>query len=251
MNAHEHFDELAVGHALNALEPADEMAFLAHLPGCAACERAVAEHNETLGHLAYATAAQEPPPALLEGIRAGVAASGRAGAFPAPAVASLADRRNRTVKLTTALVGVAASFVLVAALVLANVALRSNNNDLKRQDVAFQRTVSSLLTHGAKRVELSGKGDAVAVVHGGQVDLVLSGVKANDVSREVYVLWQQDAHGITAAGTFDVTSKGLTVINKGLSVTQAGDLKALMVTREAGRVAPKSAAGELVFAGNA
>ena len=62
MNAHDRFDELAVGHALSALEPEDEVVFLAHLPGCASCERALADHRETLGHLAYAAADEEPPP---------------------------------------------------------------------------------------------------------------------------------------------------------------------------------------------
>ena len=51
MNAersHERFEELAVGHALAALEPEDEQTFLLHLRGCAACERAVAANSETL-----------------------------------------------------------------------------------------------------------------------------------------------------------------------------------------------------------
>jgi len=50
-DTHALYDQLAVGHALSALEPEDEQAFLAHLPGCAACERALAEHTETLAHL--------------------------------------------------------------------------------------------------------------------------------------------------------------------------------------------------------
>ena len=37
---HERFEELAAGHALGALEPEDEQAFLAHVPACARCERA-------------------------------------------------------------------------------------------------------------------------------------------------------------------------------------------------------------------
>ena len=154
MNVHDKYAELAVGHALNALEPEDEVTLLEHLPGCAACAGAVAEHRETLGHLSYAVASEEPPPSLLEGIRAGVAASGRAGAFPPPV--SLAARRVRTVPLTTALIGVAASVVLVAALALANLTLSSRNADLRRQDAAFQRTVSGLLTKGAQRFELTG-----------------------------------------------------------------------------------------------
>jgi len=116
--------------------------------------------------------------------------------------------------------------------------------------LAFQRTVNSLLTKGAQRVELSGDGTAVAVIHDGQVDLVLSGVPAND-PRSTYVLWQQNARGITAAGAFDVPSRGLTVVNHGLRVDTDSPLKALMVTREKGHVPPPTAAGPLVFSGNA
>jgi anti-sigma factor RsiW len=257
VNAHDRYDELAVGHALSALEPEDEVAFLAHLPGCAACERAVAEHRETLGHLAYAASSEEPPASLLEGIRAGVAASGRAGAFPAPApapapVVSLTERRSRTVKLTTALVGVAASVVLVVALVLTNLNLSSRNDDLKQRQLAFERTVNGLLVSGAKRVELTGPvgGSAVAVVHGGQVDLVLSGVPTNDTKDSVYVLWQQDTHGVSAAGTFDVPTEDVTVVSSGLRVSPTG-LKQLMITREAGRVAPPTARNQVLYSGSA
>ncbi|MCU1602301.1 MAG: putative transrane anti-sigma factor [Frankiales bacterium] len=247
MNAHDKYDELAVGHALNALEPAEESEFLAHLPGCAACARVIGEHQETLGHLSYAVESVEPPAALLEGIRSGVAESGRAGAFPAPV--SLAERRrSRTVKLTTALVGVAASVVLVAALLLANLSLSSRNSDLRQQDAAFQRTVNGLLIPGAQRVELKGDGTAVAVVHNGSVDLVLSGVKKTD-AHSVYVLWQQDTSGaVRAAGTFDVASDGLTVVNKGLHV--GNGITTLMVSREQGKVAPSKPLGGVVFSGS-
>jgi hypothetical protein len=249
VNPHDKYAELAVGHTLNALEPEDEVSFLAHLPGCADCARAVTEHRETLGHLSYAVASEEPPASLLDGIRAGVQASGRAGAFPAP-VTSLVERRTRTVRLTTALIGVAASVVLVVGLALANLSLSSRNSDLRQQDAAFQRTVNSLLTPGAQRVELKGAGNAVAIVHGGQVDLVMAGVDPNDRKRSTYVLWQADAHGVSAAGTFDVRSSGLTVVNSGLRVSTDG-LKQLMITKEAGRVAPPSARTAVLFAGTA
>ena len=248
MNEHDRYAELAVGHALNALEPEDEVTFLAHLPGCAACAEAVAEHRETLGHLSYAVASAEPPPTLLEGIRAGVEASGRAGAFPPPV--SLTERRSRTVTLRTALLSAAASIVLVVALALANLSLSSRNSDLRDQNSAFQRTVSGLLAKGAQRVELTGAGDAVAIVHGDQVDLVLDGVAPNDRQHSTYVLWQADTQGVSAAGVFDVPSTGLTVVSSGLRVSTDG-LKQLMITKEAGRVAPPTARTRVLFSGTA
>jgi hypothetical protein len=252
VNAHDRYDELAVGHALDALEPSDEADFLAHLLACSLCQDAVAEHRDTLAHLSYAVPSAEPPASVLEGIRAGVAASGRAGAFPAP-VTSLAERRARTVKLRTALVGVAASVVLVVALAVGLVTVSNRNSQLTRQDVAFSRAVSGLLTAGAQRVELtphSGSGKVVAVVHEGKVDLVMSGVSANDAHRSTYVLWQQAADRISAAGTFDVRSSGLTVVSTGLHVAD-GALQQLMITREAGRTAPPTARGAVLYSGSA
>lgn len=252
--AHELYEQLAVGHALNALEPEDEQLFVGHLAGCASCERALAEHHETLGHLAYGTVSAEPPPSLLEGIRAGVAESGRAGAFPAPVSLDAARQRrqSRTVKLTTALVGVAASVVLVAALLLVNVGLQSRNDDLSTREAAIRTTVSSLLTPGSREIKLSGQGQAVAVVHGRDVSLVISGVDANDTANSVYVLWEKSRFGdVRAVGTFDVRSEDLAVVNGLHLAKEDGSVKALMVTREKGRTAPPLAAGPLVVAGDA
>jgi anti-sigma-K factor RskA len=45
VSGHETYDELAAGHALNALEPAEELAFTEHLAGCARCQESLAEHS--------------------------------------------------------------------------------------------------------------------------------------------------------------------------------------------------------------
>jgi hypothetical protein len=94
---HRSFEELAVGHALSALEPDEEQRFLAHLDSCARCRREVDEHLATAAHLAYSAEDVEPPPSLLEGIRAGMRASGRlaegtATALPAAATGTGARR---------------------------------------------------------------------------------------------------------------------------------------------------------------
>jgi hypothetical protein len=248
---HELYEELAVGHALNALEPEEEVTFLAHLPGCAACERAIAVHQETMGHLAYAAATEEPPASLLEGIRAGVSASGRSGAFPAPASLAAA-RQRRTVRMTTALIGVAASFVLLAALVITSVNLNSRNNDLQQTTASFRASVSELLKPGAKDVPLAGSnGQAAAVITGSDVKLVLSGVKANDAKKEIYVLWEQNGNSIPrAAGTFDVLPGEITVVSTGLKLSDPASVSRLMVTREPGRTAPANAS-EILYTGQA
>lgn len=266
-DTHEVYAELAAGHALSALEPADEQAFLAHLPGCAGCARAIAEHTETLAHLAYGADAAEPPPALLAGIRAGVEASGRAGAFPAPVSLdaareksargrSLRERgtgRHRTVRATTALVGAAAALVMVAALFLVNRGLQSTNDDLQAADQKLSSAVQSLLRDGSRQVDLAGEGGlrAVAVLNAGTVSLVMEGAPANDRSSSVYVLWERSRFGdVRAVGTFDVRSTDITVVND-LRLSDGGDnLLSLIVTREQGRTAPPIAKGSLVVKGD-
>jgi anti-sigma factor RsiW len=259
-SSHEVYEQLAAGHALSALEPQDEQAFLSHLPGCAACERALAEHTETLSHLAYGVVTDAPPASLLEGIRAGVAASGRAGAFPepVPAPVSLAAartrRRDKTVRWTTAVVGVAASVVMVAALVFVNHGLTSRQHRDQLAAAKLRTTVSSLLVPGARQIDLVGdNGSKGAVVVNGQtLSLVLAGVPVNDTSNSIYVLWAKSTFGaVRAVGTFDISSKNLAVINN-LHLGQGSNtVKTFMVTREKGRRAPSVSTQPAVVAGDA
>lgn len=257
--AHELFEQLAVGHALSALEPEDEQAFTDHLYGCAACARALAEHTETLSHLAYGAAAAEPPPALLARILAGVEESGRAGSFPAPAAPVSLDaarerRRHRTVRATTALVGAAAAIVMVAALVFVNRGLQSDKNQLEAADRKLSSAVQSLLQDGSRRVDLNGAGGshAVAVVNKGNVSLVMQGLAANDTANSTYVLWERSQFGVVrSVGTFDVRSSDLVVV-KGLQLSgEIDSLKSFIVTHEQGRKAPRIASGPTVVAGDA
>ncbi|MGY1772316.1 anti-sigma factor domain-containing protein [Blastococcus sp. SYSU D00813] len=71
-DGHEVYDELAVGWALHALEPEDEVVFAAHLPGCARCARTVAETSEVMGALAQDLPQAEPSPGLRDRLRAAV-----------------------------------------------------------------------------------------------------------------------------------------------------------------------------------
>lgn len=250
---HDLYEQLAVGHALSALEPEDEQQFLAHLPSCAACQRALTEHEVTLAHLAYAAESVAPPASLLEGIRAGVEASGRAGSFPTPAVELAAVRSRRMVRATTAVLGAAASFVLVAALLVLWQGERAQNDRIQQRDVALNAAVSSLVQPASRKVDLTGNGDsrAVAVVSGANVSLVLQGVEANP-SDSVYVLWQRSAMGdVRAVGTFDVAGDDVAVVNGLRLKGDSNQVTTLMVTREAGRRAPAVAAGSVVVSGSA
>jgi hypothetical protein len=253
--SHASYDALAAGYALSALEPGDEQQFLAHLPQCTLCQRAVAEHTETLGHLAYDVVSEAPPASVLEGIRAGVASSGRSGAFPAPLPldAARARRSARSVRMMTAVLGAAAAVVLVAALVFVNRGLSSQERDAQLAAKQLSSTVSSLLVPGARKIDLAGDGGRGAVIVNGQkVSLVMTGVDVNDRSNSVYVLWEKTTFGdVKAVGTFDVTSSKLAVINDLRLDGSPDSAKTFMVTREQGRTAPLRSTQQPVVVGDA
>jgi len=247
-NEHARFEELAAGHALNALEPGDEEAFLAHLPSCAVCERALAEHIETAAHLAYAADPVDLPDALLGRIRADVAASGRAMApapepapEPAPAVALDVERARRGAPaLSRAWVAAAAAGVLVLSLLSWNAVLM---HDRSQTDQRADRLAAAVaLLEQGRAIPLSddsGRAVATAVMQGDRsVSLVLDGLPANDKS-STYVLWQTGPTGTRAVGAFDVRGGGVDVVRDLPLVTTLTGWKAFAVTKEPGRTAPK------------
>lgn len=250
-NGHASYDELVVGYALSALEPDDEQQFIDHLRGCAACARTLAEHTETLAHLAYAAEAETPPPSLLEGIRAGVAASGRAGAFPAPLSLDAArDRRSRSTRLMTATLGAAAALVLIVSLVFVRGLMTDRNNE---QDVnqRLAAAVKHLIVPGARTVALKGDGGhGTLILSGKDVSLVMAGMPRNDTKSSVYVLWEQTTFGdVSAVGVFDVKDD-IAVAN--LQLRQAPDrVRTFMVTKEKGRAAPSRTTQPVLVAGDA
>ena len=65
--------EQAVGWALHALEPAEEVALLEHLPHCAQCRELVDETKSSLALLGGISPAADPPPALKARLMARIA----------------------------------------------------------------------------------------------------------------------------------------------------------------------------------
>lgn len=242
---HSHFDELAVGHALSALEPGEEVAFVTHLPSCAYCERSVAEHALTLSHLAYGAQDAEPPASLLEGIRAGITASGRAGDFPAPLSLDAARRRRRVspvvLRRASALTGIAAAAALVVSLSATNASLRQDKRSQAAVSARLAGTVATLTADGARSVRLidsSRTVKAVVVSSGSTVSLVVDGLAPN-ASDSTYVLWAKSSFGdVRAVGAFDVTHTGVDVV-RGLQLRPgSGTVQRFVITREQGRTAP-------------
>jgi anti-sigma-K factor RskA len=244
---HERYEELAAGYALGALEPEDEQTFLTHLHGCARCERDLAVHLSTLTHLAYAPDAAEPPASLLDGIRAGVLASGRGSSLSEVAeVVPLDAARSRRLGLgqlhrARAMTAVAAAAALVVGLGVWNVTLQSDRSQQEQWGERMTAAVRELGVPGTDTVPLTVGDDvvAVALVRGDELSLVVDGLAANDTSSTTYVLWGQSRFGdVRPVAAFDVTEEGLDV-REGLHL-QAGvaDVTRFMVTHEQGRVAP-------------
>ena len=242
-DSHARFEELAAGHALAALEPGDEQAFLAHLPSCAACERAVAEHRETAAHLAYAVDPVELPDAILTGIRAGVQASGRAMPLPEEPEQAIdldaARARRRPGTLPRSWMGVAAAAVLVLALGTWNASLQQSRTDADQRADRLAAAVKLLET--PNRVALSdtsGRPVAFAVMHDDRrMSLVVDGLAPNDRGSSTYVLWQIGITGPTAIGTFDVREQSADIVGQ-MALSAGSRPTALAVTKEPGRSAP-------------
>ena len=258
--AHEFYEELAVGHALSALEPEDEQLFLAHLPGCARCERDIAEHLETMGHLAYGVEAAEPPASLLSSIRKGVLHSDRESSFPAPISLEAARRRRlrrlvpRDLRRTAVGTGIAAAAALVVGLAAMNTSLQHDNQQQAAWGQRLASTVRVLEDSGSKSVPLAGPDrsvQAVAVLHGSAVSLVVDGLAPNDKRSSTYVLWEVSSFGDKrAVGTFDVSKSGLDVV-RGLQLHSGpGAVQSLAVTREASRTAPHLSTRPAIVAGD-
>jgi anti-sigma factor RsiW len=255
------FEELAVGYALSALEPDEQARFTDHVSSCARCERDVREHQATLTQLAHAAPSVEPPPSILEGIRAGVRAEARSAAaeawapLPSPPD-ELADRRRRTsvqVRRSHLLVSAAAAAALLLGLGGWNAALQRDNAEQGERVANLATAVKALESEDTRTVRLAspeGQVLAVAVVQGEQMSLVVDGLRPN-ADDSVYVLWGQSRYGdVRAVGTFDVERNDLDVL-PGLRLEPGvGELTALMVTHEQGRTAPAVSAEPVVVTGD-
>jgi hypothetical protein len=257
---HDRYEELVAGFALSALEPADEQDLLRHMAGCAACERSLTEHLETLGHLAYAVDDGPPPAGLWDAIRSEVEAQSGPAAFAPPAVApstaatgsapvappavtdlsvARAARAERTPRRWVGWASAAAGIAVVATL---GYGITASQRGQSRED-QVAAAVQAIETAPARTVPLTGadgKVSAVAVLSGGHVSLIVDGLKPNDTASSVYVLWGQTGNSpARALATFDVRDGSLAVV-KDVPTTAGGQAEPqiLAITHEPGRTAP-------------
>jgi hypothetical protein len=262
---HDHagFEELAVGFALHALEPDEELRFTTHLHDCGACRDAVADHETTLAELALALPEEEPPAAVLEGIRAATAGARPAPVAPAASGPVLdldvarARRSRRTpavaqVRRSVLLSGAAAVTAAVLGLGVWGADLRGDLDAQTARATALAEVVETLESPGARTVRLTdGDGTVRAVLVGAQdrVQLAVDGLAPN-ADDTVYVLWGRTPTGeVSALGTFDVDEPGLSVLGELALSRPVDDLAAVMVTHESGRRVPASTSQPVLVMG--
>ena len=260
---HTRFEELAVGHALSALEPEEEQAFGQHLATCATCQRDVQEHRDTLSVLALSADPLDPPPSVLEGIRAGIDPEPRTTASPAPLptrpqqVASLDDARSRRsgrAPRVVQWVGAAAAAALLLSLGAWNLALRDDRDASREYGDRLAAAVRDLARPESTSVPLSssdGEVLAVAVVQDDEVSLVLDGLEPNS-SGTTYVLWAQDrGGGVRPVGAFDVEQSQVDVIQDLPVEGGVESVTAYLVSNEQGDEAPPTPTGAVLATGEA
>ena len=262
MPDHETLDELAVGWALHALEPADEAVFAVHLPGCARCAATVAETTEVMGAMAMDLPRAEPSADLRSRLLSAVEMTEQVPgpAVPIPRTTAIRDpapvpspraterspwRRSLPVSL------VAAAVAAIVGLGLWNVFLTSSRERLAETVAAQEQVVAALLEPGRATVApLLDEGRTVATVVARQdgLQVVTSGLSVNDAEETTYVVWGLGEGAPTALGTFDVRRSAIDVRTVGSPSTDVDGFQQYGISLEPGQEAP-SAPTEVVAIG--
>jgi hypothetical protein len=250
---HTHYDELAAGYALHALDPAEELEFAGHVEDCPRCLQALADYGEVAAALADTVPAAEPDQHLGDrilaaaaadrsfgngGRRAGppVAVGGDSQAGKPPAgVASLRRRQHRSPRRLQ--LAAAAAAVLIAG---GGIWAGLSGSGATPPPPTAAGCMHAPQCHEIELTDAASHEPAAKViVTAGSVWLMPSGIPDDDSARHIYVLWQiSGAHVPQAVGSFDVRGHGDTPIRIGkLAVPYRGTL-AFAVSLEHGRTIP-------------
>jgi anti-sigma-K factor RskA len=248
------FTEQAVGWALHALEPDEEIAVLLHVPRCATCRRAVEDADDVLSSLGAAVEQVAPPPSLRSSILAAAAeipqvpSSGRPASAPvfgpdAPVTPAVAARSRRSWLTMRRLV--AASVALVAAVAIGGLAIRTNQ---------LEQQSSALTTQAQRLADLVGRLDSGvrhAVLDSPTTGATAAAVLVVDGKRQVYsvslpanardntyVLWGlRPGSAPTPLGPFQVSADGGNISTVG-TVDGSDGFTDYAISLEPGHTAP-------------
>ena len=271
---HETFDELAVGWALHALEPEDEELFAAHLPTCPRCRQTVTETTDVMGALVDDLPPVDPPERLRDRLRTAVEETEQlprparederaplvppttadgpvpvyrfeisaAGAHRAAVPAGVADPRSpwRRV-LPNALVAAAVAAILALGTWI--VVLDSAREEAQAAAAEQAEVLESVLQPGRATIApvyRDGDGEQVATVvaREAQLEVVTRGLRVNDDSDSVYVVWGMVDDSPVALGTFDVVSPQTDLRTVGSASTGLDGYVGYAISIEPGRQMP-------------
>jgi hypothetical protein len=252
---HAEFDELAAGHVLHALEPADEQRFGRHAPQCPQCMRSIGEFREVAAALAEISPDAEPSRQLGQRILAAASVSparnghraagpGLAGparpAGPAgPRHAALSQKvvplRSRRGQPRLRRTAAAAAAVLIAiGGVWAGLAASGGGPAQQLGGCAHLRGCSEVSLTTATTHQVVAK----VVVRGGAVWLMPAAIPADNTADQIYVLWQLTGAHTLPVGSFDVKPGDRAPILIGNLATAYSGTWAFAISLEHGRTIP-------------
>lgn len=187
----------AVGQALSALEPAEEIALREHLPHCSACRGALRDAEDVVGLLGTIPVQHQPPQALRHRLLAEIDYAPQAVQPSTPDTPSAVAPRRRS----RALLAAAAAIVIALGVSTTVLGIQVAN----RAQVQAEPAV--LHDPAARKILLAdGTGHAVAQLVAGKAGTVVIplSLPPNGPSR-TYVFWGVVDGKPQALTTFDVT----------------------------------------------
>ena len=260
-------NEQAVGWALHALEPDDELAMDAHLPDCRSCREMVRDTELVMGGLAGTVEQTDPPRRLRDDILAQAAETPQVRPPVArepdpedtpqqgvarpdagePVPSGTGVRRRRTWGVTGRRRLVAAVVAVMAVLGVGGLAVYTAALQHQRDaEIAQSQSLADIVTQldqpGTTHATLTTTtGDPVAAVLTTASDrtVVTTGLAPNDRSDTIYVLWGIDGGAPQPVGAFDVAAPGPGVHRIG-PATGAPAFAAYAISLEPGRAMPAS-----------
>ena len=214
----------AVGWALHALEPDEEMAVQQHVPDCPDCAAAAREAAAALAQLGVSVEQVEPPASLRDAIMTSAARSPRR---PQPPPQAAARRRHATPpaapttrppargrrlsrRRLAAVAAAAVALVTIGGLSVRTVQLQQQRDSVSAQAQSVTDLVRQMDRPGVSHALLArpdGTAVAAVVLAGGQREVYTLGLPAN-AADHTYVLWGLRSGVPQALGAFDVTSSG-------------------------------------------
>ena len=231
----------AVGWALHALEPDEEIVVAAHIPGCPICQAAVRDTEEVVAGLGAVSEPVEPPPSLRTSLMAAVAETPqvRPPGHKEPRRTEPVDRGKLLASWLTRRRLVAAALALVAV-VVGGLAVRDAQTEPVPNTQTAADVIEQLVPPGTRHAVLAtadGAKVGAVVLDQGQREVITVGMPANPADH-TYVLWGVGGQGAPVPlGTFDVNAPDAKIRSVGSGADRDG-FTAYAVSLERGRTAP-------------